>query len=84
MGLRVFNGPPAGHCEKFFAPYPLVSDGKGVGAHPARLQIKCGDCDHSLEKYYGGDSLEIGGVHAGIEERISLLLAMLQKDTPTS
>jgi|APTNR8051073442_1049403.scaffolds.fasta_scaffold18695_2 hypothetical protein len=84
MGLRVFNGPPAWHCEKFFAPCPLVSDAKGVGAHPARLQIKGGDCDHSLEIYYGGDSLEIGGVHAGIEEWRSVLLAMLQKDTPPS
>ncbi len=35
---------------------------KSAGKRDARYLIKCGCCDQNFEIYYGGDTLEIGGV----------------------
>lgn len=45
----------------------------------ARFLVKCGCCDESVEIYYGGGTLEIGGVMASVEEWRKLLLPLLEE-----
>lgn len=42
-----------------------------------RLRVKCGCCDKTLDIYHGGDSMEMGGVHASMGEWRRLLLPLL-------
>ncbi|MDI6655245.1 MAG: hypothetical protein ABH874_00605 [Methanobacteriota archaeon] len=44
-----------------------------------RYLVKCGDCDNSIEIYYDDRFLEIGGVHASLEEWRKILLPLLKK-----
>lgn len=52
------------------------------GKKSARYLVKCGDCDESLEIYYGpeiNNGVEIGGVLASKEEWRKILLPLLRK-----
>ena len=44
--------------------------------------LKCGCCENKLEVYYGGDSLEIGGVMGSVEHWRELLLPLLNMKLP--
>ena len=55
---------------------------KGRGVRSPRLLIKCGDCDAALAIYYGGDSMEIGGVHASLEEWQRIFVPLLDGRDP--
>lgn len=62
-------------------PIPRIYYRKAQGKQSARYLIKCGDCDESLEIYYGprGDNiLEIGGVLASKKEWKKILLPLLK------
>lgn len=50
---------------------------KSVGKRDARYLIKCGCCDQNFEIYYGGDTLEIGGVMGSIKDWREILLPLL-------
>jgi hypothetical protein len=50
---------------------------KSVGKRDSRYLIKCGCCDQKFEIYYGGDTLEIGGVMGSIENWREILLPLL-------
>ena len=54
---------------------------KQKGIDSARYLIKCGDCDQKLEIYYGDEDtfLEIGGVHATLNEWRKILLPLLKE-----
>jgi hypothetical protein len=60
--------------------YPMLRlwHRKTRGHSGPRLLIKCGDCDRALEVFYGGESLEIGGVHASVGEWRKVLLPLLE------
>lgn len=69
--------------RKLFQPrrdgYPAlrVWHKKGTGQKLPRLLIKCGDCDHELAVFYDKEALEIGGVHASVENWREILLPLL-------
>ena len=42
-----------------------------------RYLIKCGCCDQKFEIYYGGHTLEIGGVMGSIKDWREILLPLL-------
>ncbi len=44
-----------------------------------RYLLKCGDCDNSIEIYYDSRFLEIGGVHASLDEWRKILLPLLKR-----
>lgn len=48
-----------------------------VGKKEPRFLFKCGCCENKFEVYYGGDSLEIGGVMGSVENWRELLLPLL-------
>ncbi len=52
---------------------------KGKGKQSPRLLLKCGDCGNKLEIYYGGDSLEIGGVHGAVQDWFGIFEPLLRK-----
>ena len=47
-----------------------------------RFLLKCGCCENRFEIYYGGDSLEIGGVMGSVENWRELLLPLLNMKLP--
>ena len=47
-----------------------------------RFLVKCGCCENKFEVYYGGDSLEIGGVMGSVENWRALLLPLLSMKLP--
>jgi hypothetical protein len=47
-----------------------------------RFLLKCGCCENKIEVYYGGDSLEIAGVIASVENWRELLLPLLNMKLP--
>lgn len=55
---------------------------QGRGKFSPRVRVKCGDCDAALDIYYGADSMELGGVHASLEEWRALLLPLLRGRAP--
>jgi hypothetical protein len=59
---------------------PRVYQRKARGRESARLLIKCGDCDRSVEIWYDdeGATLEIGGVHASVWQWRELLFPLLK------
>jgi len=62
-------------------PIPRVYYKKAHGKKSARCLVKCGDCDESLEIYYGpkrDNTLEIGGVLASKKEWRKILLPFLK------
>lgn len=62
-------------------PIPRVYHHKARGKKSARYLVKCGDCDSSLEIYYGSkgdDTLEIGGIFASKKEWQKILLPLLR------
>lgn len=54
-----------------------VSCRKGKGKQSSRLLIKCGDCDSAIQVYFDSEGLEIGGVHASLDEWRDVLLPLL-------
>jgi hypothetical protein len=54
---------------------------KAVGKRDPRYQIKCGCCGQKFEIYYGGGTLEIGGVMGSIEDWREILLPLLATST---
>ena len=48
------------------------------GKQSPRLLLKCGCCDQKLEVYYGGDSLEINGVHGAVQDWRGLIEPLLR------
>ncbi|MCI0744493.1 MAG: hypothetical protein L0Y58_03710 [Verrucomicrobia subdivision 3 bacterium] len=54
-----------------------VSHRKGQPPRSPRLRIKCGDCDNALDIFYDEEALEIGGVHASVENWREILLPLL-------
>lgn len=68
-----------GQYTKSGAPKLRIFHKKQRGKQSARYLIKCGDCNNSLEIYYGDDEfLEINGVHASKKEWRKLLLPLLK------
>lgn len=55
---------------------------KRVGKKDPRFVLKCGCCENKFEVYYGGDSLEIGGVMGSVENWRELLLPLLNMKLP--
>jgi hypothetical protein len=53
-----------------------------VGNKDPRFLLKCGCCENAFEVYYGGDSLEIGGVMGSVENWRELLLPLLNMKLP--
>lgn len=53
-----------------------------VGKKDPRFLLKCGCCENAFEVYYGGDSLEIGGVMGSVENWRELLLPLLNMKLP--
>jgi len=53
-----------------------------VGKRDPRFLLKCGCCENKIEVYYGGDSLEIGGVMGSVENWRELLLPLLNMKLP--
>ena len=43
-----------------------------------RYLVKCGCCDNHVEIYYDGESLEINGVNANLNEWRNILLPLLE------
>jgi len=52
------------------------------GTKDPRLLFKCGCRENKFEVYYGGDSLEIGGVMGSVENWGELLLPLLNMSLP--
>lgn len=52
------------------------------GKKDPRFLFKCGCCENKFEVYYGGDSLEIGGVMGSVENWRELLLPLLSMKLP--
>lgn len=52
------------------------------GKKDPRFLFKCGCCEYKFEVYYGGDSLEIGGVMGSVENWRELLLPLLSMKLP--
>ena len=65
------QGRPEGTCQI------RVYHRKSVGRRDSRYLIKCGCCDQKFEIYYGGGTLEIGGVMGSIEDWREILLPLL-------
>ena len=59
-----------------------VSHRSRVGKKDPRFLLKCGCCENKFEVYYGGDSLEIGGVMGSVENWRELLLPLLDMKLP--
>ena len=55
---------------------------KARGKKSPRLLIKCGDCDASLPIYYDKEGMEIGGVHAFLDEWRAVLGPLLNGADP--
>jgi hypothetical protein len=53
-----------------------------AGKEDPRFLLKCGCCENNLEVYYGGDSLEIGGIMGSVENWRELLLPLLNMRLP--
>jgi hypothetical protein len=51
---------------------------KQQGKNMPRYLLKCGCCDHTVEIYYGGGTLEINGVHGSVENWREILLPLLE------
>lgn len=47
-----------------------------------RFLFKCGCCENKFKIYYGGDSLEIGGVMGSVENWRELLPPLLNMELP--
>lgn len=63
-------------------PIPRIYRRASKGKRSPRLLVKCGDCQQSLEIYYGHDrgvdfGIEINGVLASREEWRKILLPLL-------
>jgi len=58
-------------------PIPRIYHKNAVGKKGARYLIKCGDCENSIEVYYEGNELEIGGVEATKATWKKILLPLL-------
>jgi len=71
-----------GQYEKDGAPKLRIFHKKHRGKQSARYLVKCGDCDKSIEIFYGDDDnfLEIGGVHASKKQWRKLLLPLLKDE----
>ena len=68
-----------GQYEKDGAPKLRIFHRKKRGKKSARYLVKCGDCDNSLEIYYGDDEfLEINGINSSKKEWRKLLLPLLK------
>ena len=52
------------------------------GKRDPRYLFKCGCCDNKFEIYYGGDTLEIGGVMGSVKNWRELLLPLLNLKLP--
>lgn len=79
MGNKKWNHRKYQYRDKI--PIPRVYHRQARGKKSARYLVKCGDCDNSLEIYYGpkcNDSLEIGGVIASKKEWRKILLSLLK------
>ena len=53
-----------------------------AGKKDPRFLLKCGCCENKFEVYYGGDSLEIGGVMGSVKNWRELLLPLLNMKLP--
>ena len=53
---------------------------KASGLKSPRCRVKCGCCDEQFEIYYHGDSLEINGVQASVENWREVLVPLLFPD----
>jgi len=53
-----------------------------AGKKDPRFLLKCGCCENKFEVYYGGDSLEIGGVMGSVENWREVLLPLLNMKLP--
>ena len=61
------------------APKLRIFHKKRRGKQSARYLVKCGDCDKSVEIFYGDDNfIEINGVHSSKEEWRELLFPLLK------
>jgi len=68
-----------GQYGKEGAPKLRIFHRKKRGIKSARYLVKCGDCDNSIEIYYGDDEfLEINGVNASKKEWGELLLPLIK------
>ena len=51
---------------------------KAANKKTARLRIKCGCCNETVDLFYDQDGLEINGVHASLVEWKKILLPLLK------
>lgn len=69
-----------GQYDKEGAPKLRVFHRKANGLNSARFLVKCGDCENSLEIFYGDDNfLEIDGIVSSRKEWRKLLLPLLKE-----
>ncbi len=64
--------------RRYGYPQIRVHHRKGRGKQSPRYLFKCGCCERALEVFYGGDSLEINGVHGAVRDWRTLLGPLLR------